>query len=122
MVAPIIPAINEMEVPAILRVAARTGAVTARSTVLRTNGAVEQGFIRWPGQHYPDHADKVLAQTRSLYGGPLSESRPGIRMKGPGGYAANISRMFQVMRRRYFGDARFPELDGSDSTFRDSVS
>jgi DNA repair photolyase len=111
MVAPIIPALNEAEVPALLKAASEAGARSAGYTVLRTNGAVEPVFRSWLHTHYPDRAAKVIAQTSALHGGRMNDSRTGTRMKGEGPYAANIARLFDVMRSRYFGDARLPPLD-----------
>jgi DNA repair photolyase len=111
MVAPIIPALNESEVPSLLKAASEAGARSAGYTVLRTNGAVEPVFRAWLHTHFPDRAAKVIALTSALHGGRMSDSRTGIRMKGEGAYAATISRLFDVMRRRYFGDARMPLFD-----------
>ncbi len=110
MVAPVIPALNEAEVPAILEAAADAGATTAGYTMLRTNGAVEPVFIAWLREHFPDRADRVLHEVRSVHEGGLSDSRIGRRMRGTGARADHIARLFQVMRRRYFGEARMPPL------------
>ena len=111
MVAPIIPALNEPEVPSLLKAAAGSGARSAGYTVLRTNGAVEPIFRAWLNNHFPDRAAKVISQTSALHGGRMNDSRAGVRMRGEGAYAANIARVFQVMRKRYFGDARMEPLD-----------
>lgn len=110
MVAPIIPALNEPEVPAILKAAGEAGALAAGYTVLRTNGAVQQVFEQWLRGHYPDRAEKVLAQTRALHGGSVTDTRAGIRMRGEGPFARNINRLFTVMRRRYFPAEGMPAL------------
>ncbi|MCB9184574.1 MAG: PA0069 family radical SAM protein [Flavobacteriales bacterium] len=110
MVAPVIPALNEAEVPAILEAAADAGATTAGYTMLRTNGAVEPVFIAWLREHFPDRADRVLHEVRSVHEGSLSDSRIGRRMRGTGARADHIARLFHVMRRRYFGEARMPPL------------
>ncbi len=111
MVAPIIPALNEPEVPTLLKAAADAGAVGAGYTVLRANGAVGEVFGQWLQHHYPDRAAKIMAQVSHLHGGRMSDSVAGRRMKGEGAYAANIARMFTIMRRRYFEGRSLPELD-----------
>ncbi|MEZ4755267.1 MAG: PA0069 family radical SAM protein [Flavobacteriales bacterium] len=111
MIAPIIPALNEPEVPALLKAAADAGARSAGYTILRTNGAVAPIFSQWLRIHFPDRAEKVLSATRDLHGGELHDHRTGRRMKGEGVRAQAIGRMFQVMKRRYFADRSMPALD-----------
>lgn len=113
MIAPIIPALNEPEVPALLEASAEAGALSASYTVLRTNGPVQEVFEDWLRIHFPDRAEKVIAQTRSLHGGRMNDHIVGRRMRGEGVFAQNIKRVFQVMRFRYFADRKAPELVSS---------
>lgn len=113
MVAPIIPALNETEVPALLKASAEAGAISASYTLLRTNGSVQVVFEQWLRDHYPDRAPRIIAQTKASHGGRMNDSLMGRRMRGEGAYAENISRMFKIMRRRYFGDRSMPALDRS---------
>lgn len=113
MIAPIIPALNEHEVPRLLRSAAEAGALAASYTVLRTNGAVKPVFEAWLHHHFPDRASKIIAQTSDLHGGAMNDSVPGRRMRGEGPYAANIHRMFSVLRERYFAGRELPPSDRS---------
>jgi DNA repair photolyase len=113
MVAPLIPTLNEPELPALLKAAAEAGAGSAGYTVLRTNGAVEPIFRHWLQQHFPDRAAKVIAQTKALHGGHMGDATAGRRMKGEGVFSQNIQRLFRVMHRRYFGDRQFQPLDSS---------
>ncbi len=113
MIAPIIPTLNEPEVPALLKAAADAGALSAGYTVLRTNGAVKQVFKKWAEEHYPDRAGKIIAQGSDLHGGSMNDSTWGRRMKGSGAFAENIERVFKVMRRRYFEGRVSPSLDSS---------
>ena len=111
MIAPIIPALNESEVPTLLKAAAEAGAMTASYTLLRTNGAVKVVFENWLLDHYPDRAAKIMAQTKASHGGNMNDSMAGRRMRGDGAYADNINRLFKVMRKRYFRDAVMPTLE-----------
>ena len=111
MIAPIIPGLNDKEVPALLKAAAEAGAVGAGYTVLRTNGAVENVFRSWLQHHYPERAAKVIAQTKALHMGSMSDQKSGRRMKGDGAFAENIRRVFSVFRKRYFKDHGFPRMD-----------
>lgn len=111
MVAPIIPGLNDSEVPALLKAAADAGARSAGYTVLRTNGPVEQVFRQWLQDHRPERAAKVIAQVSAVHGGAMNDSRPGVRMRGEGPFAEGIRRLFHVMRKRYFAGRSIPELD-----------
>lgn len=113
MTAPVIPALNEPEIPALLRAARDAGAMGAGYTVLRTNGPVEPLFRAWLQHHFPDRAAKVIAQTSALHSGRMSDGRSGVRMRGEGAFAVQIHRLFTVMRRRIFGQSAFPALDSS---------
>ncbi|HQW40234.1 MAG TPA: PA0069 family radical SAM protein [Flavobacteriales bacterium] len=113
MIAPIIPALNEPEIPDLLERAANAGALGASYTVLRTNGAVQPIFEAWLQHHFPDRAEKIMAQTRALHGGKPNDSVHGRRMRGAGAFAENISRLFRVLRKRHFVDRRMPPLNSS---------
>lgn len=100
MVAPIIPAITDHEMPAILRAAAEAGARSAAYVVLRLPHAVAPLFEDWVGRHFPDRKDKVLNRIRELRGGRLNDASFGSRMVGQGIFAEQIHRMFDVARRK----------------------
>ena len=113
MVAPIIPGLNDKDVPAVLKAAADAGARAAGYTVLRTNGAVKPIFETWLRHHFPDRASKVIAQTSDLHGGDMQDTRSGVRMSGEGPFALNIHRLFTIMRRRHFKDRVVPKNDAT---------
>ncbi|MFT3885828.1 MAG: PA0069 family radical SAM protein [Flavobacteriales bacterium] len=111
MVAPIIPGLNAEEVPRLLKAAADAGAYGASYTVVRTNGAVQDVFRTWLELHYPDRADKVIAQISAMHGGRMNDSTYGRRMRGEGPFAENIRRVFTVFRERYFKGRMPPPTD-----------
>jgi len=113
MIAPIIPALNVSEVPTLIEAAANAGALGVGYSVVRTNGAVKPVFETWIRTHFPDRAEKVLAQIRDAHGGQTNDSRFGRRMRGEGHFAENIRQVFALMRRRHFADRELPELDCS---------
>jgi len=113
MIAPIIPTLNEPEIPDLLERAASAGALGASYTVLRTNGAVQPIFEAWLQHHFPDRAEKIMAQTRALHGGKPNDNMHGRRMRGEGAFAQNISRLFRVLRKRHFDGRHMPPLDSS---------
>jgi DNA repair photolyase len=116
MVAPVVPAITDHEMPKILEAAAAAGARTAGYVVMRLPGAVAGLFERWLEEHFPDRKEKVLNRIRDLRGGQLYDPRFGNRMKGEGLFADQIRATFQTFKRRYGLDQPFPEL--STGAFR----
>ncbi len=115
-VAPIIPGLNDHEIPAILEAAAAAGATGAGWVLLRLPGAVAGLFERWLEEHYPERKEKVLGRLRSLRGGRLNDPRFGRRMRGEGTWAEQIAALFAGARRRLGLDGPRPEL--STAAFR----
>ena len=99
--APVIPGLNDHEIPTILEAAADAGASYAHWLLLRLPGAVETLFSDWLEQSYPDRASKVLNRVREIRGGKLSESRFGKRMRGEGVFAEQIRGLFSSSCKRY---------------------
>ncbi|MDX1631086.1 MAG: PA0069 family radical SAM protein [Thermoanaerobaculia bacterium] len=116
LVAPVIPGLNDHEIPAILEASAEAGVRGARFIVLRLPGAVEPLFLDWLDHHFPDRKGKVLARLRSLREGDLSDSRFGRRMRGEGVFADQIRGLFQLACREHGLDRSSPEL--STESFR----
>lgn len=116
LVAPVIPAVNDMEIPALLRAAAEAGARFASYVVLRLPYAVKELFADWLGRHFPERREKVLNRLRELRGGALNDPTFGSRMRGEGSGAEQIARLFEVSRRKYQLAERGPEL--SSAAFR----
>ncbi len=111
MVAPIIPGLNDEEIPRILEAAAQAGARHAAWVLLRLPWAVEEIFLQWLRRHAPHRMDRVLAWLRQTREGRLSEHRFGVRMRGSGVLAQHIARTFAVFARRYGLDRGLPPLD-----------
>lgn len=99
-VAPLIPALNDHEIPAILEAAAAAGASSASYTVLRLPGAVTEVFSAWLQEHYPERAGKVLHRVRQMRAGRLSSTDFSSRMRGSGEYAAQIRSLFRLWRQK----------------------
>ncbi len=115
-VAPVIPGLTDHEMPAILKVARESGATSAGFTVVRLPHANAAVFENWINTHFPDRAEKVLNRIKSLRGGKLYDAQWGTRMRGEGIFADQISRMFDVARRKAGFTERFAEL--STASFR----
>jgi len=111
MTAPIIPGLNDVEIPAILRAAGEAGARTAGKVVLRLPHALKELFTDWLETHYPGQRDRVLARVRALRGGALNVSTWGERMRGEGIHAEQIHRLWEVGVRRAGLDRGLPPLN-----------
>jgi len=110
MIAPLIPSINNHEIPEIMRRIADAGALSAGYTIVRLNGQIGEIFTDWIRKHYPDRAEKVLNQIKNAHGGNLSDSRFGTRMKGEGNYANTIAQLFKASKDKFLKDRVFPKL------------
>jgi len=100
-VAPIIPGLNEHEVPGILKAAAAAGAQFAAYTVVRLPLAVAPIFVAWLETHFPERKEKILGRIRSMRNGKLNSSKFGSRMRGEGPVAEQIRQLFQVSCHRF---------------------
>jgi hypothetical protein len=74
-VAPVIPGLNDHEIPAIVAAAAAAGAGWAAYILLRLPHSVKGLFESWLEDHRPDRRSKVLAHVRETRGGKLSDRR-----------------------------------------------
>lgn len=96
MAAPMIPGLNDYEMPAILKECANNGAKKAGFTVVRLNGAIANIFEDWLKKNFPDRFDKVWHQIQACHNGNVNDSRFGTRMRGEGNFAELISNTFKL--------------------------
>lgn len=101
MTAPVIPALNDHELPRLLEAAAQAGARHAGYVVLRLPHANKELFEGWLRTHFPDRREKVLNQIRSLREGALNSSDFNDRMRGSGPVAAQIETLFRMACRKH---------------------
>jgi DNA repair photolyase len=120
MVAPIIPGLNDSEMPAILHAAAAAGARAASYTLLRLPYAVKEIFLGWLAEHRPTALSRVEGHIRATRGGELSSHEFGERMRGTGEYAAQIKQTLAVFTKKYGLDRGMPKYD--TSLFRPPLS
>lgn len=114
LLAPVVPALNDHEIEALVEAAAEAGASGAAYMPLRLPHELAALFEQWLREHYPQRAERVLNLLRELRGGRLNDPRFGHRMRGEGPYAALLSARFSAAcRRSGVGKARGPELDCS---------
>jgi DNA repair photolyase len=116
MVAPVVPGLNDSEIPAILEAAAAVGARTASWVLLRLPKPVDQLFADWLERNFPDRRERVLNRIRECRDGKMSDARFGSRMRGEGVYAEQIAALFRTGTRRSGLDRPLPPL--STASFR----
>jgi DNA repair photolyase len=100
MAAPMIPGLNDHELPGILEAALEAGARFAGLTLIRLPLGVSPLFEEWLDRHEPGRKEKVLSRIRSIRGGRLNDSRFGSRMSGEGPFAEMIQGIFRKTCRR----------------------
>ncbi len=111
MTAPIIPGLNDEEIPALLKAAAEHGAGNAGWVMLRLPYQIKDLFIEWLARHFPDRAKKIVHHITDMRGGNLYESTWKVRQRGRGAYAEQIKKTFKVFVERYGLTRKFPDLD-----------
>jgi DNA repair photolyase len=111
MIAPVIPGLNDHEIPAILERAAAAGARSASWVLLRLASPLDQLFADWLEKHFPDRAQRVLGRIRECRDGKLNDTRFRIRQRGMGAYAEQIRNLFALGARRRGLDRPLPPLN-----------
>ena len=100
MVAPIIPALNDSEIEAILTAAHEAGASEAGYVMLRLPLEIKDLFREWLATEFPDRASRVVKLVQSLHEGRDYRSEFGLRQTGSGPYAAQIKARFALALKR----------------------
>lgn len=100
-VAPVIPAITDHELEAILERAAQAGAQAAAYMPVRLPHEVGPLFRAWLDAHYPDRAAKVMAIVRSMRGRRDNDPRFGMRMRAQGPWGALLRARFVLALKRH---------------------
>ncbi|MBI3320451.1 MAG: radical SAM protein, partial [Candidatus Omnitrophica bacterium] len=85
-IAPIIPGLNDQDIPRLLTEAKRCGAQFAFKTLLRLSGSVKDVFFHRLQEALPLAASKIEHRIREVRDGKLSDSRFGHRHHGEGEY------------------------------------
>jgi DNA repair photolyase len=114
LVAPIIPALNDRDMEAVLECAAEAGASMAGYTVLRLPWELKALFREWLSIHVPQRAEHVMSLVRQMNGGRDYDSDFRTRMRGQGPFAELLRRRFEVACRKHgFARTRTLQLDVS---------
>ena len=96
LIAPVIPAINDHEIEAILAAVSEAGAQQARYIFLRLPHELVEIFSAWLETHFPDRRERVLNLVREASGGRNYDSRFGRRQTGRGAYAEMLASRFRT--------------------------
>jgi DNA repair photolyase len=113
---PIIPGLNDVEIPSILEESSRCGARHASYTVVRLPNSVKDLFVDWLHRELPDRTSTIINRIREVRNGELTCSDFGERFNGEGQIAESIEQLFQASCRRYKLNESIPSL--SSSLFR----
>ena len=100
MAAPLIPAINDPELEALLEAAKANGATGAGYVMLRLPHELKDIFHEWLVEHYPDRAARVINALREMRGGKDYDADWFTRGAGQGALAKLIGQRFARAIRR----------------------
>ncbi|WP_442000642.1 PA0069 family radical SAM protein [Microvirga sp. 2TAF3] len=100
LVAPIIPAINDHEIEAILKAAHAAGAREAGYVLLRLPHDLKDLMRDWLAEHYPDKLNHVFSLLQEARGGKDYDAQWGARQTGIGPFAWMIGRRFETAAER----------------------
>ena len=99
-VAPVIPGLNDSDIPKVLKRAREAGAEKAFLTLLRLPAETRIVFEQRLAEAFPDRAARIFSNLEQTRGGKRNESRFGARMEGTGPRWQAIESLFEVECRR----------------------
>jgi DNA repair photolyase len=99
-IAPLIPGLNDSDIPSILEDAHAAGARSAFMTLLRLAAEVLPVFEERLRAAFPDRAEKVLSAIRDMRGGAMHRPGFGERMRGTGPRWDVVQRLFEIQCAR----------------------
>ncbi|MEL6108876.1 MAG: PA0069 family radical SAM protein [Planctomycetota bacterium] len=108
MTAPVIPGLNDSELPDLLRSARDAGATVAGYVLLRLPLTVEPVFMAWLDTVVPDQAERIRGRILATRDGATNQSEFGRRMVGTGELAEQIRGLFKVFRSKFGYADSFP--------------
>lgn len=116
-IAPLIPGLNDTDIPVLLKEAKSRGATSAFYTLLRLPGSVKATFFHYLKERLPLRAARVEHRIRDTRDGALSDSRFGYRHRGTGTYWEAIEQTWALWTRRC-GFLDEEDASPKPSTFR----
>ena len=118
--APIIPGLNESQVPELLKQAKAAGARFAFRTLLRLPAEVEDVFLHVLKDQFPTHYDKVVHQIQLSRGGKMYDPRFGKRMSGQGQNWEAVEELYEIWCKK-LGLNYLSEEAGHIDDFKNAV-
>ncbi len=94
-IAPVIPGLNDHDIPQILSRARDAGAQDATFILLRLNENVEHVFIEQMTNHFPNRIQKILSKLKEVRQGKIGEHNFFTRHHGQGATWSVISQLFE---------------------------
>jgi DNA repair photolyase len=118
--APIIPGLNESDIPELLARARAAGARHAFMTLLRLAAEVKDVFFeRAAAGLHPERVEKISRALREVRGGPLYDPRFGKRMQGTGERWSMIEQLFETQCKRLgLNETRIGEAEQQNTFMR----
>ncbi len=115
-ISPVIPGLNDEDIPELLQRARQAGAREAMSTLLRLAKSVEAVFVERMSEAFPERFAKMTHRIQEVRQGAMTDGAFFSRHHGEGPYWAMIERLFRMAKRR----AGFPDRDNEavPDTFR----
>jgi DNA repair photolyase len=114
--APVIPGLNDSDIPELLERGKEAGASYAFITLVRLSGEVLPIFVERLEQALPLRAEKVKNAIREMRGGEMNDARFGSRMVGSGERWKTIEQLFRLHVKR-LGLNATEALEDRPSTF-----
>lgn len=112
-IAPLIPGLNDSDVPELLSRARDAGATTAFMTLVRLSGEVLPVFTERIEAALPERARKIMSAIREVRGGRMNDTRFGERMHGSGPRWQAIEQLFEIHCRKLGLNPRTDEVRGT---------
>ncbi|UOA14895.1 MULTISPECIES: PA0069 family radical SAM protein [Sulfitobacter] len=100
MASPMVPALTDPELEAILTAGRDAGARHASWIMLRLPREVSPLVQEWLATHYPDRAERIMARLRDMHGGKEYDAGWHKRMRGEGPYAQMVAQRFDLAVKR----------------------
>jgi len=97
---PIIPGLNDSDIPALLARAKAAGAAFAFYVMLRLPGATREVFLERIRERLPERAGKIEHHVREVRDGELYDTGWGARMSGTGNMADMVDKLFRIHARK----------------------
>ena len=104
-ISPIIPGLNDADIPELLERARQAGAGEAMSTLLRLAKSVEAVFVERMSEAFPERFAKMTHRIQEVRRGAMTDGAFFSRHHGDGPYWTMIERLFRVAKRK----AGFPD-------------